>query len=79
VVEKVLGLYREKYFDLNLRHFHLHEERQVEISCSWVRGLPNALGNPGKVRGIPTLSPSRRLRVINLKPDISLVKKKRTF
>jgi transposase len=22
VVEKVLGLYREKYFDLNVRHFH---------------------------------------------------------
>jgi hypothetical protein len=21
-VEKVLGLYREKYFDLNVRHFH---------------------------------------------------------
>src|SRR5438309_311637 len=36
--------------------------------------FPNALGNPGKVRGIPTFSPSRRLRVINLKPDISLVK-----
>src|ERR1019366_7100651 len=28
VVEKVLGLYREKYFDLNVRHFHekLQEE-----------------------------------------------------
>jgi len=37
VVEKVLGLYREKYFDLNVRHFHekLQAEHQVEISYSW--------------------------------------------
>ena len=28
VVEKVLGLYREKYFDLNVRHFH--EKLQAE-------------------------------------------------
>src|ERR1700684_255321 len=37
VVEKVLGLYRETYFDLNVRHFHekLKEEHQVEISYSW--------------------------------------------
>ena len=27
VVEKVLGLYREKYFDLNVRHFHGSEHR----------------------------------------------------
>jgi hypothetical protein len=41
VVEKVLGLYREKYFDLNVRHFHekLQEEHQVEISYSWVKGI----------------------------------------
>jgi hypothetical protein len=31
VVEQVLGLYREKYFDLNARHFHvnLQEEHQA--------------------------------------------------
>ena len=48
VVEKVLGLYREKYFDLNVRHFHekLQEEHQVEISYSWVKGL---LQGPGMV------------------------------
>jgi len=36
VLEKVLGLYREKYFDLNVRHFHekLQEEHQVAISYS---------------------------------------------
>jgi transposase len=40
-VEKVLQLYREKYFDLNVRHFHekLRAEHQVELSYSWVKGL----------------------------------------
>lgn len=41
VVERVLGLYREQYFDLNLRHFHekLGSEHQVRLSYSWVKGL----------------------------------------
>jgi len=41
VVENVLGLYRERYFDLNVRHFHekLQEKHQVEISYSWVKGI----------------------------------------
>ena len=32
--EQVLGLYREKYFDLNVRHFHekLREQHGVELS-----------------------------------------------
>jgi transposase len=38
-VEKVLGLYREKYFDLNVRHFHekLCEEHHIELSYTWVK------------------------------------------
>src|SRR5216683_7966354 len=38
-VEQVLGLYREKYFDLNVRHFHekLRKEHQVELSYTWVK------------------------------------------
>ena len=30
--EQVLGLYREKYFDLNVRHFHekLREQHGIE-------------------------------------------------
>jgi transposase len=46
VVEKVLELYREKYFDLNVRHFHekLQAEHQVEISYSWVKGLLQGAG-----------------------------------
>jgi hypothetical protein len=40
VVEKVLGLYGEKYFDLNVRHFHekLQAEHPVAISYSWAKG-----------------------------------------
>jgi transposase len=49
-VEEVLGLYREKYFDLNVRHFHekLQEEHQVEISYSWVKGLLQGAGMVAK-------------------------------
>jgi transposase len=37
--EKVLQLYREKYFDFNVRHFHekLAEEHGVQISYTWVK------------------------------------------
>jgi transposase len=56
VVEKVLGLYREKYFDLNVRHFHekLQEEHQIEISYSWVKGLLQGAGMvaKGRKRGV---------------------------
>ena len=39
MVERVFGLYREKYFDLNVRHFHekLQEEHQIELSYTWVK------------------------------------------
>lgn len=38
-VEKVLQLYREQYFDLNVRHFHekLQEEHGIKLSYSWVK------------------------------------------
>jgi len=38
-VEKVLQLYREQYFDFNVRHFHekLREEHRIELSYSWVK------------------------------------------
>jgi transposase len=46
LVEKGLALYREKYFDLNMRHFHekLQAEPQVELSYSWVKGLLQGAG-----------------------------------
>src|SRR5213593_2729195 len=36
--EEVLHLYREKYFDFNVRHFHekLVEERHIALSYTWV-------------------------------------------
>src|SRR5437588_8614276 len=50
VVEKVLELYRDKYFDLNVRHVHekLREEHQVGISYSWVKGLLQGAGMVAK-------------------------------
>ena len=37
--EQVLRLYQEKYFDLNMRHFHekLREEHGIELSYTWVQ------------------------------------------
>ena len=39
MLETVLQLYREKYFDFNVRHFHekLMEEHGIEISYTWVK------------------------------------------
>jgi len=39
VVEKVLRLYREKYFDFNVRHFveKLQQEHDVGLSYTWVK------------------------------------------
>ena len=38
-VEEVLRLYRETYFDLNIRHFHekLQEEHGIQLSYTWVQ------------------------------------------
>jgi hypothetical protein len=64
VVEKVLGLYREKHFDLNVRHFHekLQAEHQVEISYSWVKGLLQGAGMvaKGRKRGVHRKQRPRR-------------------
>ena len=37
-VEEVLRLYQEKYYDLNVRHFHekLSEEHDIELSYTWL-------------------------------------------
>ena len=38
-LQEVLELYREKYFDFNVRHFHekLVEEHGIDLSYSWVK------------------------------------------
>jgi transposase len=45
-VEQVLQLYREKYFDFNVRHFHekLEEEHGIQLSYSYVKLALQAAG-----------------------------------
>src|SRR6202453_2305911 len=47
--KQVLDLYREQYFDLNVRHFHekLSEEHQISLSYTWVK---QALQGAGLVK-----------------------------
>ena len=55
-VERVLGLYRDRYFDLNVRHFHekLQSEHQIGLSYSWVKGILQGAGlvARGRKRGV---------------------------
>jgi Homeodomain-like domain len=46
MVEKVLALYREKYFDLNVRHFHekLREQHAMDLSYTWVKSALHGAG-----------------------------------
>jgi transposase len=54
-VEQVLALYRDTYFDLNIRHFHekLREEHRIELSYTWVQQALQGAGlvARGKKRG----------------------------
>ena len=61
MVEKVLRLYREKYFDLNVKHFveKLHREEQIPLSYTWVK---TALQNAGLVKRYAKRGPHRRKR-----------------
>src|SRR5262249_4804766 len=51
-VEGVLELYREQYFDFNVKHFHekLKEEHGIELSYTWVK---SALQGAGLVKKDP--------------------------
>jgi len=51
-VERVLGLYREKYFDLNVRHFHekLKGEHRIDLSYSWVKAALQGAGLVARAR-----------------------------
>jgi transposase len=52
VVEEVLRLYREKYYDLNVRHYHekLQEKHSIGISYTWVKNLLQGAGLVAKER-----------------------------
>jgi transposase len=51
-VEQVLGLYRERYFDLNVRHFHekLREQHGIDLSYTWVKMALQGAGLVAKAR-----------------------------
>jgi transposase len=59
--EEVLRLYREVYFDLNIRHFHekLRDEHKIELSYTWVQ---LALQGAGLVTKRRKRGPHRRRR-----------------
>ena len=63
-VEKVFGLYREKYFDLNVRHFHekLRDEHEIELSYTWVKQALQGAGlvARGRKRGVHRKRRQRR-------------------
>lgn len=52
MVEKVLRLYRERYFDFNVRHFveKLHTEHKVDLSYTWVKTALQMAGLVAKSR-----------------------------
>src|SRR6185295_18566343 len=45
-LETVLKLYREKYFDLNVKHYveKLHKEHQILLSYTWVKTALQSAG-----------------------------------
>jgi transposase len=63
-VEKVLALYREKYFDLNVQHFHekLGTEHGIELSYTWVKQALQGAGlvARGRKRGAHRKRRARR-------------------
>jgi hypothetical protein len=63
-VEKVLGLYREKYFDMNVQHFHekLGAEHGIELSYTWVKQALQGAGlvARGRKRGVHRKRRERR-------------------
>jgi transposase len=63
-VEKVFTLYREKYFDLNVQHFHekLQAEHGIELSYPWVKQALQGAGlvARGRKRGVHRKRRERR-------------------
>ena len=64
VVEKVFALYREKYFDLNVQHFHekLGAEYGIALSYTWVKQALQGAGlvARGRKRGVHRKRRERR-------------------
>jgi hypothetical protein len=64
VVEKGLALYREKYFDRNVQHFHekLAAEHGIELSYTWGKQAWQGAGlvARGRKRGVHRKRRARR-------------------
>src|ERR1700692_4158833 len=63
-VEKVFALYREKYFDLSVQHFHEKREAEhgIELSYTWVKQALQGAGlmARGRKRGVHRKRRERR-------------------
>jgi transposase len=70
-MEELLRLYREKYFDLNMRHFHekLRDEHAIKVSYTSVQ---NALQGAGLVAKRHKRGPHRRRRARRPMPGMLL-------
>jgi transposase len=61
MVEEVLRLYQQQYYDFNVRHFHekLREEHGIPLSYTWVK---TALQGAGLVKKSRRRTPHRKRR-----------------
>jgi transposase len=52
MIETVLGLYRDRYFDFSVRHFHekLRADHGIQLSYTWVKKALQASGLVAKTR-----------------------------
>src|SRR5947209_8398084 len=71
VLEEVLRLYREQYFDLNVRHFHekLTGEHSIAASYTWTKGV---LQGAGLVKRAPRRGTHRKRRARRPLPGMML-------
>jgi transposase len=70
-LEKVLSLYRDQYYDLNVRHFHekLVEKHDIHRSYTWVK---NVLQGGGLIRQNRKRQPHRKRRARRPLPGMLL-------
>lgn len=70
-VNRVLALYRERYYDLNVRHFHekLRDHHQMKWSYTWVK---NGLQGAGLVKQRGSRPPHRKRRPRKSLPGMML-------
>jgi hypothetical protein len=76
VARQVLTLYRERYFDCNVSHFHekLHAEYTITLSYTWVKTAMQTAGLVAKEARRGThrkVRPRRPLRGMLLHTDAS--------